>query len=157
MDARAAFPHGCYPLRVEEGSFTLGEHQRFLAAHAGEITNAKQRQQQAFEMERQRWRELGLDSYIAEDHASTEANEGEIFADGTMPVCAPSGASVWKVEVALGDHVTEGQTLIIIETMKMEINVAAPAPGVIRELRCRPGHAVKPGQVLALIGRDAGA
>jgi urea carboxylase len=51
----------------------------------------------------------------------------------------------------------EGQTLIIIETMKMEINIAAPASGVIRELRCRPGHAVKPGQVLALIGRDAGA
>ncbi len=157
MDARAAFPHGCYPLRIEDGSFTLAEHQRFLAAHAQEIANSKQRQQQAFETERQRWRELGLASYIAEDPASAEASEGEIFPDGTTLVCAPSGASVWKVEVAPGDHVTEGQTLIVIETMKMEIDIAAPASGIIRELRCRPGHAVKPGQVLALIGAGAAA
>jgi urea carboxylase len=155
MEARAAFPHGCYPLRIEDGSFTLAEHQRFLAAHSGEIASSKQRQQQAFEAERQHWRELGLDSTIAEDPASTEENEGEIFPDGTTPVCAPSGASVWKIEVALGDRVRQGQTLIIIETMKMEIDIAAPASGIIRELRCRPGQAVKPGQVLALIGAGA--
>jgi len=152
MDAREAFPHGCYPLRIEDGWFTLADHQRFLAAHAGEIANSKRRQQQAFEIERQHWRALGLDSYIAEDHANTEASEGEIFPDGTTLVCAPSGASIWKIEVDLGDHVAEGQILMIVETMKMEIAIAAPASGVIRELRCRPGHAVKPGQVLALIG-----
>src|SRR5260370_26832436 len=77
MDARAAFPHGCYPLRIEDGSFTLAEHQKFVAAHAGEIAIAKQRQQQAFETEPQRWRELGLDSYIAEDHATAPTNESE--------------------------------------------------------------------------------
>ncbi len=157
MDARAAFPHGCYPLRIEDGSFTFAEHQKFVAAHAGEIAIAKQRQQQAFETERQRWRELGLDSYIAEDHASAQTNESEIFPEGTTLVCAPSGASVWKIEVAAGDHVTEGQTLMVVETMKMEITIAAPASGVIRELRCRPGNAVKPGQVLALIGAAVAA
>jgi urea carboxylase len=71
--------------RIEVGSFTLAEHQRFLAAHTGEIAISKQRQQQAFEPEQQRWRE---------DSASAETDEGEIFPDGTTIVCAPSGASV---------------------------------------------------------------
>ena len=51
--------------------------------------------------------------------------------------------------------VTAGQTLIIVESMKMEIAIAAPASGVIRELRCQPGRAVKQGQILALIGEAA--
>ena len=43
---------------------------------------------------------------------------------------------------------------MVIETINAEIDITAPRSGVIRELRCRPGHAVKPGQVLALIGRQ---
>jgi urea carboxylase len=46
----------------------------------------------------------------------------------------------------------EGQTLMVIEIMKVEIDITAPGSGVIRALRCPPGHAVIPGQVLALIG-----
>jgi urea carboxylase len=155
LEARAAFPHGCYKLRIDDGEFTLAEHQRFLAAHAEEITRAKQRQQSAFEAERGRWRELGLDTAIAEDHGAAESAGGEVFPDGTTLVYAPSGANVWKIEVVPGEHVAEGQTLMIVETMKMEINIAAPASGILRELRCRPGHAVKPGQILALIGAAA--
>jgi urea carboxylase len=79
----------------------------------------------------------------------------EIFPDDVTPVHAPSGASVWKIAASPGDHVAEGQTLIIVETMKMEIHVTAPISGILRELRCQPGNTVKPGQVLALIGAGA--
>ncbi|HXJ01513.1 MAG TPA: urea carboxylase, partial [Micropepsaceae bacterium] len=152
LDARAAFPHGCYPLRIEHGEFSLAEHRKFLDAHAGEIAHAKRRQQHAFETERQRWRDLGLDSFIADDSGATDTGDVEIFADGVTAVHAPSGASVWKITVAAGAAVVEGETLIIVETMKMEIPVPAPASGILRELRCQPGQTVKPGQVLALIG-----
>jgi urea carboxylase len=155
LEARAAFPHGCYRLRIEEGEFTLAGHQRFLDAHVGEIGHSKRRQQSAFETERKSWRERGLDSYIGEDHGAAEAATAEIFPGDITLVHAPAGASVWKIEVTPGEHVAEGQTLMIIETMKMEINVPAPASGILRELRCQTGHAVKPGQVLALIGAAA--
>jgi urea carboxylase len=155
LEARAAFPHGAYPLRIEKGRFTLAEHERFLAANAAEITRAKRRQQSAFETERQRWRDFGLDSYIADDPGTAGVEGGEIFPDDITPVHAPSGASVWKIAVGPGDAVVEGQTLIIVETMKMEIQVTAPISGILRELRCQPGHTVKPGQILATIGAGA--
>jgi urea carboxylase len=153
LDARAAFPHGRYPLRIEEGAFTLAEHERFLAQNAAGIARFKTQQQSAFEAERQRWRDLGLDCYVAEDSPSDPA-EDQIPADMT-PVHAPTAASVWRIEVAAGAKVTEGQTLMVVESMKMEIAISAPVSGIVRELRCQAGRAVKQGQVLALIGMAA--
>ena len=155
LEARAAFPHGRYPVRIEEGRFTLAAHQAFLAANEGEIARAKLRQQSAFELERQRWRDSGLDSFVAEDSAPAHMQNVEIFPDDVTPVHAPSGASVWKIVVGPGDAIAKGQTLIIVETMKMEIQIAAPVAGVLRELRCQPGNIVKPGQILALVGATA--
>src|SRR5260370_39160636 len=65
IEARAAFSHGRYPLRIEEGRFTLSEHEQFLVANAKEIASFKSRQQSAFEAERHRWRDQGLDAYVA--------------------------------------------------------------------------------------------
>jgi urea carboxylase len=152
LEARAAFPHGCYPLRIEQGRFSLAEHRAFLDTHAGEIAHAKRRQQKAFEAERHRWREMGLDSFVADDHGAADTGNAEIFPDGVTPVHASSGASVWKIVAATGAAVADGETLIIVETMKMEIPIVAPVSGIVRELRCQPGQTVKPGQVLALIG-----
>ena len=154
QEARAEFPHGLYPLRIEEGWFTLAEHERFVAENADSIARFKSQQQRAFEAERQHWREQGLDSYIADDLGSADAGEETIPAD-MIPVHAPTAASVWKIEVEPGARVAAGQTLMIVESMKMEIAIPAPASGVIRELRCQPGRAVKQGQILALIGAAA--
>jgi urea carboxylase len=152
LEARAAFPHGAYPLRITQDHFTFAEHQKFLTANADEIARAKNRQQSAFETERQRWRDLGLDSYIADDAADAGVESDEAFPAHIAPVYAPSGASVWKIAAVPGEQVVEGQMLIVVETMKMEIQIAAPVSGILRELRCQPGNTVKPGQVLALIG-----
>jgi len=154
LEARAAFPHGCYGLRIEEGTFALADHRRFLAENETEIARAKRRQQSAFEAERQRWRELGLDSYVAENFDQA-GNVDTTFPADAKPVYAPAGACIWKIEVMPGAYVAEGQTLMIVETMKMEINVTAPAAGILTELRCQPGQAVKPGQLLALIRAGA--
>lgn len=59
--------------------------------------------------------------------------------------------SVWKVEVEPGQSVQAGQTLLIVESMKMEIPVDAPAAGVLRELRVAPGESVQDGQWLATL------
>jgi urea carboxylase len=154
-EARAAFPHGGYPVRIEETRFSLGAHNRFLAAHAGEIATAKARQQSAFEAERQSWAAQGLDSFVPDESPLSDAALEEDVPEGAVAVHAPVGGNVWKIEVSPGEHVTAGQPLVIIESMKMEIAIAAPADGIVRELRCGLGRTVQPGQIVALMQERA--
>ncbi len=59
--------------------------------------------------------------------------------------------TVWKIEVKVGDAVTEGQTCVILESMKMEMPVEASADGKVAEIRCAEGQAVNEGDVLLTI------
>ncbi len=59
--------------------------------------------------------------------------------------------SVWKVQVEVGDNVAEGDVLLILESMKMEIPVESPADGTVAELRVQPEEAVQEDQVVAVI------
>ena len=59
--------------------------------------------------------------------------------------------SVWKIEKAVGDAVQEGDVLIILESMKMEIPVEAPCAGRVSEIRVQEGASVEEGAVLAVI------
>ncbi|MBK7117746.1 MAG: biotin/lipoyl-binding carrier protein [Comamonadaceae bacterium] len=56
--------------------------------------------------------------------------------------------SVWKVEVAVGQTVAEGDTLVIVESMKMEIPISAPASGVVTEIFVAEGEPVADDQVV---------
>jgi acetyl-CoA carboxylase biotin carboxyl carrier protein len=62
-------------------------------------------------------------------------------------------ANVWKVEVSAGQRVTEGQTIVILESMKTEIPVEAPHDGTVVELNVAEGGSVGEGDVLAVIER----
>ena len=59
--------------------------------------------------------------------------------------------TVWRVEVAVGDSVDEGDTVVILESMKMEMPVEAEDPGVVREIRCEEGQAVSEGDTLVVL------
>lgn len=58
---------------------------------------------------------------------------------------------VWKIETAVGQTVAADDTLILIESMKMEIPVAAPRAGTISEILVAEGDAVLEGQVVVLL------
>ena len=60
-------------------------------------------------------------------------------------------ANVWKVVVSPGDSVAEGDTLVILESMKMEIPVVAESSGTVQELRVGEGDVVQEGDVIAVI------
>ena len=66
-------------------------------------------------------------------------------------VVAEMVANVWKVVVAAGDLVSEGDPLVILESMKMEIPVESPLGGTVRELRVEEGGVVQEGDVIAVI------
>ena len=66
-------------------------------------------------------------------------------------VLAEMVANVWKVVVSTGDTVAEGDTICILESMKMEIPVEATAGGTISELNVAEGGVVQEGDVIAVI------
>ena len=59
--------------------------------------------------------------------------------------------NVWKIEKAVGDPVAEGESILILESMKMEIPVEAPCAGRITEIRVSEGQSIEEGAVLAVI------
>ena len=69
----------------------------------------------------------------------------------TTEVLSEVIGSVWKVEKAQGDAVEEGELIMILESMKMEIPVEAPVSGTLSELRVVPEESVEEDQVLCLI------
>ena len=59
--------------------------------------------------------------------------------------------NVWKIEIAVGDEVGDGDTVVILESMKMEIPVESEEDGTVREIRCEEGQAVSEGDVLVVL------
>jgi acetyl-CoA carboxylase biotin carboxyl carrier protein len=60
--------------------------------------------------------------------------------------------TVWKIEVAVGDQVEEGDTMVILESMKMEMPVEAEDAGTVAEILCEEGQAVNEGDALVVLG-----
>ena len=74
-EARAAFPHGAYPIQIEETQFRYRDHLAMLAAEQPSIVAAKERQQTAFEAERRRWKEDGIDDAVTETAFAPDTGE----------------------------------------------------------------------------------
>jgi urea carboxylase len=148
-EARNAFPHGGYPVKIEETEFSYAAYEKELQANAVSIGNFKARQQAAFDAERQRWKEAGLDSFVT-DEGTGESPDGDI-PEGCFGVASAVPGNIWKLLVEPGAPVAAGDTLAIIESMKMEINVTAHAPGRVRDLRAGPGRNVKAGDIIVVL------
>ena len=59
--------------------------------------------------------------------------------------------TVWKIEVEVGDSVQEGDTVVILESMKMEMPVEAEDEGVVREILVEEGQSVSEGDTLVVL------
>ena len=59
--------------------------------------------------------------------------------------------TVWKIECAVGDTIEEGDTVAILESMKMEMPVEAEDEGTVKEILCAEGQAVSEGDVLVVL------
>ncbi len=59
--------------------------------------------------------------------------------------------TVWKVECKVGDVIAEGDTVVTLESMKMEMPVEAEEPGTVKEILCEEGQAVREGATLVVL------
>ena len=144
---RRDFPLGKYPLRIEETTFSLSEYRSHLASHADAITDFQQRREAAFAAELERWRASGQLNF-RQEHPDVEEGDQEQLPDGVTGADSPVSGSVWQVLVDEGQQVAAGDTLMILESMKMEIAVSAAAAGQVRRLLKRQGQPVTAGQTL---------
>ncbi|MDY7228681.1 biotin/lipoyl-binding carrier protein [Hyalangium rubrum] len=67
-------------------------------------------------------------------------------------VAAHITGTVWKIEVKVGQKVSSGETLVILESMKMEMPVEATEDGTVKEIRCKESQPVNEGDVLVVLG-----
>jgi acetyl-CoA/propionyl-CoA carboxylase biotin carboxyl carrier protein len=91
------------------------------------------------------------DSWHVQDHDPVEAALHGAGGSGTGSLTAPMPGTVTVVKVAVGDQVTAGQGLLVVEAMKMEHLISAPHAGTVTELDVRPGATVAMDQVLAVV------
>ncbi|MBU1057372.1 MAG: urea carboxylase [Proteobacteria bacterium] len=148
---RRDFPHGGAGLQIEETTFNLQAYEQFLQENSESISCFKEQQQKSFELERQEWLEKGHLNFHSEEPVAP-IQDGEIkIIQGCEAVLSPVSGSLWKLLVETEKAVTEGDTLAVIECMKMEFNVKAPCSGIVKQVLCVEGGRVSSGQHLVSI------
>ena len=148
VEWRRDFPLGRRAIRVEETEFRLADYRAFLADNAASIGAFQQQRQAAFDGERADWERLGEFDRVAaltESGAGDGADAAIELPDGTECVEAPFGGVIWKMLVAPGDRVEPATVIAVMEAMKMEFPVEAPAAGTIEAVYVTERQAIQPG------------
>ena len=152
---RRDFPQGRYPLKIEETRFSLADHEAFMERERTSIDAFLDRRNQAFEEELERWHRDGQFNFETEtaEKIETEADwpEESLVAD------SPVSGNVWKVLVAEGDEVSQGDVLMILESMKMEVPIEAAASGQVTHVLANAGGRVNAGQPVVVMLEHSGS
>jgi acetyl-CoA/propionyl-CoA carboxylase biotin carboxyl carrier protein len=91
------------------------------------------------------------DAWHVRDHDPVAATLSGAAHAGAVTLTAPMPGTVTVVKVAVGDEVSAGQSLLVVEAMKMEHVISAPHAGTVAELDVTPGTTVAMDQVLAVV------
>lgn len=156
-ELRAEMVAGRYDMETVTGEFAFAEHLEFLRENERDIADTEERRRAAFADERRRWEESGEfgGAGTAEPIAITESPTGPVtppdLPDDCHLVPAPMMASVWRVEVAEGERVEAGSTLLLLEAMKLELPVVSEVAGTVRKVTVTAGEQVTAGAPLVAI------
>jgi urea carboxylase len=150
---REDFLQGKFKLEIQEEVFSLKKYNAFLGEIAEDLAVFKTSQQAAFEAERERWAALPP---VIEDFSDpiVESAEEIHVSEGATAVTAHISANVWQILVKVGDVVEAEDSLVILESMKMEVSVTTPVAGTVLGVYCTQGRLVTVGQILVVIAPD---
>ncbi|HWH95977.1 MAG TPA: urea carboxylase [Baekduia sp.] len=153
LDLRADMAAGRLELEIEDGSFTLAAHLAFLERETESIAAFRARQAAAFGAERAAWAAAGEFDARPEPAAGADAASVAVAVpDGATLVEAPLSASVWKVDVGIGDTVRAGDRLLTLEAMKTETSIDSPHDGEVLDVLVGAGAQVNSGTGLVVLG-----
>jgi len=146
---RRDFPQGRYSIKIEESQFSLHEYETFITDNAESIEQFTSQREQAFEEELARWHANGQFNYEQKEIIE-ETDEIDIPEDAIRVDSSVSG-SVWQTTAKIGQQVNAGDVLLVLESMKMEINIAAPCAGKVTQILKTDGARVQAGQTLVVL------
>jgi len=151
LEARENFPKGRYPIKIEPTTFSLQQYKDFIAQHHDSIDDFTAQRQRAFDEELQRWIASGQINFESEQHLTQETGEQQALPSNCVAIDSPVAGSVWQMLVKQGDQVQQGQTLAILESMKMEIEITAPHAGTVYAVTRSEGSQIGAGQALMVL------
>ncbi len=149
LQYREDFIRGKFDIKIEETTFCLGNYKKYLSEIKESAHAFKEKQEAAFNAERQSWKEKGLDHFLSE---SGESHHQEIdIPEGWEGVNATIPGAIWKIVKKEGEPVKRGDEIIIMESMKMEFPVIASKDGILKKIYAKTGEQVEAGQILAAV------
>lgn len=151
------FKAGKFEFEFEPVEFDMAEHNLLLQNTREEVEERRRKQVvaqekmiQAENESIQKWQ-----SEKTKDQVDINIVENLLQEDDIEAVEAPVDANVWKVEVKDGDSITTGQVVVILEAMKLEINVCVHEGlgegGKVEMVLVKPGDTIRAGEKIALI------
>ncbi|MFT6260952.1 MAG: urea carboxylase [Bermanella sp.] len=150
LDIREKLPKGQTSIRIEETEFSLNEYQGFLDENSADINEFVNARGQAFDEELAMWKRNGLLTYEQADEPLIDEDE-LIIPDNCNVADSPVSGSVWQCNIKAGDKVNAGDVLMILESMKMEIEIHALTSGTVHSVLKEQGQSIQSGQALVLI------
>jgi urea carboxylase len=155
LEFRQAFLHGRAHLDITEEKFRFADYKRFLQDNEAGTNQFRQKQQGAFAAERERWAADGSNNFATVESAVEPESDVLVAPPGGHLVASPITGNVWAVLAKEGDRVVAGQKIMVVEAMKMEVGIEAPASGIVKRIAVTPGKMVSAGQALAIVEREA--
>lgn len=140
---RLDFANGQAQIQIEETEFDYAQYCKFLEDEADSIEVFKEKQQFAFKTEVERWKE----DFIHPAETQKDYIEQQDFSHFVALNASMTG-NIWKILVEHGQVVKKGETIAIIEAMKMELPVYASEDGIVKAVTCRAGQTVHSGEPL---------
>ncbi len=149
MEARAAFPHGGYPVKIEETQLSYADYAADLARNADSIAAFKRTQQSAFEPNGSAGR-MKVSTASSPTKAQVPRTQAKCrpATSASQPPCPAISGRSWSRTAPMSKPASPSP---IIESMKMEITVTAHAAGAVRDVRAGPGRNVKTGDVIIVL------
>lgn len=154
LDAiRADFPIGKWQPKIENSTISMPELAIEWSKQQRDIDRFVEQRERAFEQEMNDWKATGQLNYQADSDVDTNQTEIDLAADEFIVESTAAG-SVWLVETTENKAVTEGESLIILESMKMEIGITSPEVAYVKKVLVETGQQVQAGQALVILSTN---
>ena len=148
---RNDFPKGRYSIEIEETRFNLKEYLNSLKENNTEIQAFTDKREKSFDEELQRWIESGQINFESDQDLASNAGDEDALPENCVAIESPVAGSVWKMLVKPGDVLEEDQPMVVLESMKMEIEIVAPHAGIVYAVSRDEGQQVNAGQPLLIL------
>lgn len=150
MQIREDFPLGKWQPKIEKATVSMPELIQQWKDNEADIETFTKQREQAFADEMAEWKRTGQLNYSFEADAEQKSEAIEL-ADNQYLMEATAAGSVWKVNSEVNQKIGSGESMIVLESMKMEIDIAATEPAKIIKILVKEGQQVHAGQALMVL------